>query len=79
MRIALRKIEPKKETYNKQAAEYLAELLEQAKAGDIVEIFVVCKERDGLYTNCFTGCEDLIGMVWYLERMKQLTLRRMDA
>jgi len=65
--------------YNAQAVEYLEQLLAEAKSGDIVEICCITKLRDGMYSHCWTGCEDLYQLVGYLERVKHLQLRRMDV
>lgn len=64
--------------YNQQAVEYLRELLARAEAGEIVEITCVSKLVAGEYEHCWTGCDNLHELVGQLERMKHLTLRRMD-
>jgi hypothetical protein len=70
------KIVPK---YNGQVVDYLTELLERAKSGEITEMIVTAKLCDGTYDHCWTGCENLFELVGMLERQKMQTLRRMDA
>jgi hypothetical protein len=65
--------------YNAQVVKYLEILLEDAKAGKITEMCCVTKLSDGQYEHCWTGCEDLYQLVGQLERLVQLTLRRMDT
>lgn len=64
--------------YNQQAVDCLRELLASAEAGEIVEICCISKLIGGEYEHCWTGCTDLVELVGQLERMKHLTLRRMD-
>ena len=73
--VANLKIVPK---YNKQAVDLLADLLESAKRGEIVEVVATLKCSDGTYDHSWTGCENLIELVGILERQKMNTLRRMD-
>ena len=68
-----------KKTYNAQVVEFLEELLKQAKAGDIAEMVCCAKFDTGGYSVSYTGCRDLNELVGQLERMKFLTLRRMDT
>lgn len=75
----VRKLNVVPKTYNHQVIEFLEELLEQAKAGDIVEIVTSAKFDTGGYSVSYTGCKDLHELVGQLERMKFLTLRRMDT
>lgn len=67
------------QNYNHQAVEYLQDLLERAKAGEIAEIVCCARLIGGEYENSYTGCKDLHELVGQLERMKFLTLRRMDS
>jgi hypothetical protein len=64
--------------YNQQAVEFLRELLARAEGGEIVEILCAVKLARGEYEQCWTGCDNLHELVGQLERMKFLTLRRMD-
>lgn len=75
----VRKLEIVPKTYNHQCVEFLEELLEQAKAGDIVEMVCCAKFDTGGHSVSYTGCKDLCELVGQLERMKFLTLRRMDT
>ncbi len=74
--VAKLKIVPK---YNRQTIDVLGTLLEQAKAGEIVEVIVTAKCADGSYDHCWTGCENLMEMAGILERQKLNVLRRMDT
>jgi len=65
--------------YNKQSIEYLTEILDRAKAGEIVEVMCVVKLKGGMFEHAYTGCSDLHELVGVLERAKHLTLRRMDT
>jgi hypothetical protein len=76
---AVTKLEIVKKGYNHQVVEYLESILEQAKAGDIIEMCCCHKFDTGGYSVSYTGCSDLNELVGQLERMKFLTLRRMDA
>ena len=79
MMLKVHKLAIVKKTYNSQVVEYLEELLEQAKAGDIVEMVCCGKFDTGGYSLSYTGCDDLHELVGQLERMKFMTLRRMDT
>lgn len=73
----VRKLEVVK-NYNQQTVDLLEQLLDEAKRGEIVEILVVSKCLGGEYDNSWTGCKDLHQLVGELERIKYLTLKRMD-
>lgn len=70
---------PVMKSLNKQAVEYLRELLARAESGEIAEICCVTKLENGKFEHCWTGCADLHELVGQMERMKFLTLRRMDV
>lgn len=65
--------------YNQQAVEFLKTLLAQAEAGEIKEFMMVSKLAGGEYEHCWTGCENLYELVGQLERMKYLTMERMNV
>lgn len=64
--------------YNQQAVDYLQTLVDQAKAGEILEIVCVSKLSDGQYEHCWTGCKDLHELVGQLARMQYLMIQRMN-
>lgn len=63
----------------KQTVEVLEELLEQAKAGDLTGLAVVCK-RSSKHTFCLTGDyrEDPLPVMALAERMQHVLNRMMD-
>lgn len=64
--------------YNLQAVDLLEDLLERAKSGEVLELVFCAKLLGGEYEQSYTGCSDLHELIGQLERMKFLTLRRMD-
>ncbi len=49
--------------YNQQSIDYLKQLLAEAEKGEILEILVVSKLKNGEYQHCYTGCADLYMLV----------------
>jgi len=74
-KVSALKIVPK---YSHQVVETLETLLDQAKRGEITELMATTKWKDGDYTHCWTGCDNLMELVGVLERQKLTALRRMD-
>jgi hypothetical protein len=65
--------------YNQQAIDSLRILLAQAETGEIKEFMAVSKLASGEYEHCWTGCENLYELAGQLERMKYLTMERMNV
>lgn len=64
--------------YKVQVVDHLELLLERAKAGEVLELVMGYKLKDGDLEYSFTGCDNLLELVGYLERLKSITILRMD-
>jgi len=78
MKVTKLEVVTKSQEHNKQVIEILESMLKGARNGEIVELVAICKLSDGLYEDIYSGCESLFTLIGMLEKMKLVTLRRMD-
>lgn len=64
--------------YKEEIIEILSELTTAATSGEIIEMVIITKRRDGFKYHQWTNCSDLYELIGNLDRMKYQTQLRLD-
>lgn len=63
--------------FNQQTVQLLEQLLEQAKRGELQQLYAVYQYEGGNFGHAWTGSDNVIELVGWLELMKSIQVSRM--